>query len=362
MARGRRNNFDARKAPFPWFGGKSKAAPAVWAALGDVDHYVEPFAGSCAVLLGRPHEANRAYHSETVNDLDGFVSNFWRALAANPDAVADAASWPVSEADLHARHVAILRWRDSGAADRLAGDAAFHDPVIAGWWAWGLCSWIGGGWGSHCGPWWPDEEGRLVKRAREPGVSRRLPHVTSSKGVNSASLREPGLGEPHPRTMPRLRTWLWLLAARLRHVRVLNGDWRRACTDGSLRTLTVRRQGGVAGVFLDPPYADTAGRKSDIYACEDLQVAHAVREWALERSSVPWLRIVMAGFQGEHGDAFARAGWREVEWYQAGWLTGGMGNNVSQQHRERLWLSPQCLAPDAPDRCTLWAVPNGESS
>ena len=30
------------KAPFPWFGGKRKIAPEVWAALGDVDNYVRP--------------------------------------------------------------------------------------------------------------------------------------------------------------------------------------------------------------------------------------------------------------------------------------------------------------------------------
>ena len=34
---------DILKAPFPYFGGKSKAAPAVWAAFGDgVKNYVEP--------------------------------------------------------------------------------------------------------------------------------------------------------------------------------------------------------------------------------------------------------------------------------------------------------------------------------
>lgn len=38
-------------APFPWFGGKRKVAPEVWAALGDPDNYIEPFAGSLAVLL-----------------------------------------------------------------------------------------------------------------------------------------------------------------------------------------------------------------------------------------------------------------------------------------------------------------------
>ena len=46
--------IDVNKAPFPWFGGKKHAAPHVWSALGDVDHYVEPFAGSLAVLLQRP--------------------------------------------------------------------------------------------------------------------------------------------------------------------------------------------------------------------------------------------------------------------------------------------------------------------
>ena len=41
-------------APFPYFGGKSLACETVWAALGDPENYVEPFAGSAAMLLGRP--------------------------------------------------------------------------------------------------------------------------------------------------------------------------------------------------------------------------------------------------------------------------------------------------------------------
>src|SRR3990167_8333455 len=57
--------------PFPWFGGKRRVAGAVWAALGDVRHYVEPFAGSLAVMLGRTaaHQGRCA----TVNDLDAYV-------------------------------------------------------------------------------------------------------------------------------------------------------------------------------------------------------------------------------------------------------------------------------------------------
>jgi site-specific DNA-adenine methylase len=71
-------------APFPYFGGKSLACATVWAAFGEVDNYVEPFAGSAAMLLGAPS----GKRVETINDADGFVANFWRAVAADADAVA----------------------------------------------------------------------------------------------------------------------------------------------------------------------------------------------------------------------------------------------------------------------------------
>lgn len=67
------------KAPFPWFGGKSRVAPQVWERFGDVDNYVEPFAGSLAVLLGRP----TAPQTETVNDIDCYLANSgagWRSI------------------------------------------------------------------------------------------------------------------------------------------------------------------------------------------------------------------------------------------------------------------------------------------
>ena len=44
------------KAPFPWFGGKSRAAHLVWERFGNVRAYVEPFFGSGAVLLRRQTE------------------------------------------------------------------------------------------------------------------------------------------------------------------------------------------------------------------------------------------------------------------------------------------------------------------
>ncbi|KKL96366.1 hypothetical protein LCGC14_1845200 [marine sediment metagenome] len=83
------------KAPFPWFGGKRRVADKVWERFGDVPNYVEPFAGSLAVLLERPHQP----HVETVNDKDGFIANFYRALAADPEGVAKWCDFPVNEAD-----------------------------------------------------------------------------------------------------------------------------------------------------------------------------------------------------------------------------------------------------------------------
>ena len=379
---------DLRKTPFPWFGGKSDAAPHVWAALGDVDHYVEPFAGSLAVLMRRSHTANRTYYSETVNDVDGLLINAWRSIQYSPDATAEAASWPVTEADIMSRHLALLRWRSERNLELLMADPEWHDPKMGGWWMYGQCGWIGSGWCSGDGAWVVGDDGRIVKRAkagregvgrqlphisddgqgvarpqlREEGVGRQLPHISDDgQGVARPQLREEGVAiehEFHPMTMPELRRWFGYLSARLRHVRVLNGDWHRVCTDGALKSLPVR-QGGVCGVFVDPPYADTAGR-ADVYSHEDQQVAHRVREWALGHTDSKWLRVVMAGFEGEHDGAFESAGWRAVEWYRAGHLKGGMGNvgaNGTQMHRDRLWLSPSCLAPVDERQTSLWGAP-----
>ena len=89
------------KAPFPYFGGKSKVAADIWRAIGQPKHYIEPFFGSGAVLLARPNYKDGMV--ETVNDKDGFIANVWRALQHNPDEVAKWCDWPVNHADLSAR-------------------------------------------------------------------------------------------------------------------------------------------------------------------------------------------------------------------------------------------------------------------
>lgn len=68
------------KPPFTYFGGKMRIADRIVALLPPHEHYVEPFAGSLAVLLAKPRSA-----METVNDRDQSVMNFWRLLRERTD-------------------------------------------------------------------------------------------------------------------------------------------------------------------------------------------------------------------------------------------------------------------------------------
>lgn len=61
------------RPPFAYFGGKQRIAARIAALLPPHRHYVEPFAGSLAVLLARDPAP-----FETVNDLDGALVTFWR--------------------------------------------------------------------------------------------------------------------------------------------------------------------------------------------------------------------------------------------------------------------------------------------
>src|SRR5690625_3265118 len=73
----------ALKPPFAYYGGKTTLAPQIAKLLPEHDHYVEPFAGSLAVLL-----AKEPSPMETVNDLDGDLMIFWRVLRDNREELA----------------------------------------------------------------------------------------------------------------------------------------------------------------------------------------------------------------------------------------------------------------------------------
>jgi hypothetical protein len=310
------------KAPFPWFGGKKRVAPLIWERFGNCPNYVEPFFGSGAVLLQRPHEAK----TETVNDADCYLSNFWRALASDPEGVAQAADWPVNEADLLARHKWLLAQEDFRA--QMKTDPHFYDVKIAGWWVWGQCSWIGAGFCHTESAQMP----HLGNAGR--GINRRLPHLgNAGRGINR---RLPHLGNAGQAALPSLSGiygYFQELSDRLRKVRVCCGDWSRVLGD------SVTHKHGITGIFLDPPYASTD--RCQTYAVDSTAVAHDVREWAIINGDNPLLRIALCGYEGEHN---MPESWERVVWKAA----GGFGSQANGQGREncskeRIYFSPHCI-------------------
>jgi len=341
------------RAPFPWFGGKSRAADLIWPRFGDVPNYVEPFFGSGAVLLARPH----APRIETVNDVDALICNFWRAIKISPEETALHADGPVDEADMHSKH----RWLVSRKAEIKAlimSDPEAHDPKVAGWWVWGLCAWIGSGWCAK------EPGGETVAQMVHLGnrgigvhrsaLSQQLPHLgnagrgghrappeqlphlggtgmDSGRGMYAASLRP-----TEPRSRTRIHDVFAQLSARLRCVRVTCGDFERILSD------SVTWRHGTTAVLLDPEYPDGA----DVYTHSDKatgeeHVWFRAARWAVEHGEDTRLRIALCGY----ADTWTPpSGWEEIAWKSKGGYGGQSKTkeNVNST-RERIWFSPGCL-------------------
>jgi len=321
---------------------------------------------------------------ETINDADGYVSNFWRAVSHAPDEVAHYADWPVNENDMHARHVWLRQYRDE-LPSMLEGDPEWYDAKIAGWWVYGMSCWIGSG---FCGPSgagpWSVVDGKLVrgagqgvKRSRVSltggrGVARKIVHLgdagrgvkrqivhlgDAGRGVKRqiVHLGDAGQGVSRKRVhlgdagrgVKRqivhlgdaepghecgecgtgacgLYAWFAALQRRLERVRVCCGDYERVL-----------------------PYGEDAGRDMDIYTEDSGSVASRAREWAIAHGNDPRLRIALCGYAGEHD---MPDDWDCVEWK----AQGGYSNQArvdrrnGNPHRERIWFSPHCLPADQP--------------
>jgi DNA adenine methylase len=310
------------KAPFPWFGGKSKAAPLIWSRLGDdCGNYVEPFFGSGAIWHNRP--AAFAGWS-VVNDLDCYIVNVWRAMKADPEAVAENCDWPVTEADLSARHLWLVTHREA-MVGRIQADPEYFDARAAAWWVWGCCAWIGSGWCDGSGPWVAGEDGGLALGHAGQGVNRKLPHLgDAGKGVNRKlpHLGDAGKGE-------WLAEWFGKLSASLRDTRITCGGWERIMSPGTMT------RNGPAAVVLDPPYSQTEA----VYAHDGAAISGEVRAWCMAKGADTRLRIALCGHVGEH-EALEGEGWAVATWGKGGGYQGA-------DDRERIWFSPGCKKPEA---------------
>lgn len=278
--------------PFPYFGGKRRAAAEVWQLLGRVSRYVEPFFGSGAVLLGSPHRPT----SELVNDLDGYVANLWRALQVDPATVERLASAPCDERELKARHL----WLFSGeGAERLRAvdwnDLRACDAEVAGVWLWAASV--------------------AIKIGSQDLCRSAGPRGVKSMGVDLDAITE-----------------------RVSRVQVLCGDWSRCVTPTALGLPQAgNAPTGIVGVFLDPPYGD--GRSVG-YEDGTGDAADAAWRWAVDNGNNPRLRIVVAGYDDGRD---LPDGWTVTERSEKGGYGNASGNE--NRHRERLWASPHCVRP-----------------
>jgi hypothetical protein len=310
---------------FPYPGGKRRVVVLVHERMGRVAARIEPFAGTAVWALSAPDDGA----TTTINDADGLITNCYRAIAADPDAVARWVDWPVSELDLHARHRWLVEQRDALEA-RLRTDPDYYDAKVAGWWLWGICQWIGDDWcprTAHLHQKIPHlgDAGHGVHRRshRTANLYQQIPHLgDAGRGVHRRSHRTGGM---------TVRDLLEEYARRLRPMRIVCGDWRRVVTPA------VTQQHGTTAVFLDPPYPNVGIR----YAGGAAHVWEEAWAWAVANGDTPGLRIAICGYDDGRP---VPPGWTVYRWKaNGGYGNQGHGAGRANAARETIWFSPHCV-------------------
>lgn len=287
------------KAPFPYAGGKSRVSEIIWKGFGALENYVEPFAGSLAVLLGNPSPAK----IETVNDLDSHISNFWRAIANDPEQVAKFANYPVHETELHARHNYLI---NLDLKNKLENNVDYYDSKAAGYWIYGMSASIGNNW-------------------LQPKGLKAAPLLSSAGGGIQGLTKDPLI-------------WFKEIQERIKRVRVCSGDWKRVITPSVTYNNVGISKLGVTGVFMDPPYSKSNREKVYTSDNNQIDIYSEVCEWAINNVKSN-MRIIVCGYENDYKFP--------DDWQIYSWKGNGMGNlgNIQGKEnlsRERIYFSPNC--------------------
>lgn len=292
------------KAPFSYFGGKSKVASLIWQHFGNLTNYVEPFAGSLAVLLANPSIPK----IETVNEINPFISNFWRAVAYNAEEVSKYADYPVHETELHARHQFLLQAATEDFKNKLHNDVSYYDAKMAGYWVWGMGASVGSNW-------------------------------LQSKGLKALPLLSSAGGGIHGLN-GNVYKWMHALQQRLKRVRVINGDWKRVVTPSVTYNNVGLSNKDITGVFLDPPYESSVRDKVYI---DDNNIFNEVVKWAIDNGNNPKMRIILCGYSNDNNHNIPET-WKVISWKSNGGLSSlGDSRGKDNANKETIWLSPHCL-------------------
>lgn len=296
------------QAPFPYAGGKRRVADLVWDHFREIHHYVEPFCGSAAVLLSRPGGAPES-GAETINDHNGLLINFWRAIKQSPQKVLEFAKAPPSAVELPARNERV-RDHLGHLVDQLIDDPTWYHPQIAADWWYCISTAIG--------------TRALFNDDEQMGPTKPFLGA-GGRGVHASRINADHLQQ---------------LADRLSGVRILCHDWTDCLTSGA-----IRHAGTPVGIFLDPPY-EPETYYDKVYDGDIDGVAEEVYEWAIEHGDDSDLRIAYCGYAEtfEFPDT-----WESFEWSAHGGHRHIGEDAEKTRHNERIWFSQHCRKQEQRD-------------
>jgi len=289
---------------FPYIGGKYLVAPEINRRFGAIDTRIDAFTGSSSWILASPPTKY-----EIVNDLDGYVVNYLRAVKYAPDEVARHLDFPRAELELIAYHH-YARDRLPELIAKLGGDPEYYDPVIAARWAYVMAYKLTPSLAKPGG--WLVRDGRLIYKR---GAGRKRVSMTSRPHILARLVKE-----------RRVFEYVAALSERLRCVQVWWNDFEVVVEKAD------RSDFGIVGILLDPPYPRHL-RDFD-YDTDSADVWQRAARWAVANGDNPRLRIAVCGYNDAESDALFPDSWARFVWRRS-----GLGQN---KDKECIWFSPHC--------------------
>lgn len=265
-------------SPIKWHGGKHYFAKKFIALMPPHIHYVEPYAGSLAVLLER--DPNGV--SEVVNDLNGELTNFWRVLRDPP-------LFTAFERIIQAMPCSKVEFDAAGEVPPVGEDSQLAAAV------------------------------RFFVRCRQSRAGCFKEFTTLAKTRTRRGMNElPSAWWTAIEKLPEVH-------ARLKRVVILNDD-----------ALTVIRKQDTEGTFfyLDPPYLHETRATTGEYAHEMTEQQH---EQLLSTLCGINGKFQLSGYRSELYDSVAADhGWRRVDFDAPNNAAGG---ETKRRMTECLWMN-----------------------
>jgi site-specific DNA-adenine methylase len=288
-----------RTLPLSYFGKKTRIAPFVWDLFdaANTGMYIEPFAGSGAVLFARPIIKGH----EVINDKEIRLLNLYRSIKYKPDELVESLHNCKSAVDLAA--YTLYMNEHPLELDDFINDPTFCLPHMAGYFCLRVSASLG----------------HMNKRQNPDGVMN-----ISDKACYAV---------PMWKKREALTEWIYALRKRLDKVEILCTDWTKPVSDAHL-SVSYGSGKQHTSVFLDPPYEGF----ETLYK-HRVSVSSQVRQWCIDKSDFEQLRIVVCGYNNEHDELLDYGFIKHV--------SKSVGGNLKENNDndEYIWASKSCTKP-----------------